>query len=102
MKLELRSITAVDVTGKRATGWHPQAHRLERAVRRILRDNVLCAISTIAAGGQAHVNTAYFAWSDALELFFLSHPDSLHCGNLRKRPTMAMAVYSTAQRWGDA
>ena len=76
------------------------AARVQRTMGRILRKNPLCAIATVAAGGQAHVNTAYFATSASLDVYFLSHPDSLHCRNLKARPTMAIAVYESGQTWG--
>lgn len=50
---------------------------------------------------RAHVNTACFCYSDDLELYFLSHSHSLHCRNLKARPTMALAVFEPAQRWGE-
>lgn len=66
---------------------------------RILRNNVLCSIATVR-GNRAHINTAYFAYSPALELYFLSAPDSVHCRNLEANPSMAMTVFSSAQTWG--
>lgn len=66
---------------------------------RILRNNVLCSIATLR-GNRAHINTAYFAYSPALELYCLSAPDSVHCRNLEVNPSMAMTVFSTAQTWG--
>lgn len=98
--MQLRSIVAVDVTGQRLDDSPPPAERLVQAARRILRAAPLCAFSTVAAGARAHVNTAYFAWSDDLEVFFLSHPESLHCRNVRQRKTMAIAVFETGQEWG--
>ncbi len=91
---------AVDVTGSRLDDRPPAAARLVAAVRRILGASPLCAISTTSRDGRAHVNTAYFAWTDDLGLTFLSHPSSLHCRNLRSRPSMAIAVFESKQQWG--
>lgn len=66
---------------------------------RILENNVLCSMATVTPEGSPHVNTAYFSYSRALELFFLSHPGSLHCRNLAGNPRMAMAVFASAQQW---
>jgi uncharacterized protein YhbP (UPF0306 family) len=66
---------------------------------RILRNNVLCSMATIAAGNRAHINTAYFCCSQELELYFLSHPDSVHCRNLAANSSMAVTVFSSAQDW---
>ena len=71
-----------------------------QSVFRILQANLLCSIATVTTTGQAHINTAYFSYSDDLELVFLSHPASLHCRNISANSSMAMAVFSSAQKWG--
>lgn len=76
--------------------------RVRRSVRRILRDSALCSMSTVAPGNRAHVNTAYFAYSPAFELCFLSNPGSLHCRNLETNPSMAIAIFRSDQVWGKA
>lgn len=73
--------------------------RIRRAVHRVLKSNRLCSISTVAPGDRAHINTAFFAFSPNLELYFLSDPESLHCRNLATNPSMAMAVFDSRQRW---
>ncbi|HEV8594074.1 MAG TPA: pyridoxamine 5'-phosphate oxidase family protein [Thermoplasmata archaeon] len=74
---------------------------VRRSVARILRENVLCSMSTLPAGPGAHINTAYFCVSPALEIFFLSDPESRHCRNLARNPSMAMAIFRSDQAWGD-
>ncbi len=74
--------------------------RLLAAAIRILDANVLCAIATMTATGGSHINTAYFCYSDDLELYFLSHPESRHGRNLSATPSAAVAVYSSTQTWG--
>ncbi len=73
--------------------------RLRRCVLRILEENVLCSIATVSSGRRAHINTAYFSYSEGLEFYFLSHPDSLHCRNMSKNSSMGMAIFSSSQRW---
>lgn len=97
----LRSIAAHDIAGEKTTPRRLTSDRLQKVMSRILKKNKLCAIATVAGDGRAHVNTAYFAYSAALELYFLSHPDSLHCRNLQKRATMAIAVFDSGQVWGE-
>lgn len=79
----------------------PSAARVERSVARVLDNTVLCAWATVTEGGHAHINTAYFAWSAALELYFLSHPRSLHCRNIVANPSMAVAVFASSQNWTE-
>jgi uncharacterized protein YhbP (UPF0306 family) len=74
--------------------------RLTDAVHRILGDTILCSMATLGPGNQVHINTAFFAWNETLELFFLSAPDAVHCRNLERVPTMALAIFDSRQRWG--
>jgi uncharacterized protein YhbP (UPF0306 family) len=76
------------------------ARRIQRSVFRVLRQNVLCSLATVTAKHRAHINTAYFCYSNELELYFLSHPSSLHCRNLAMAPSAAMAIFGGAQKWG--
>lgn len=74
--------------------------RVGGSVHRILRDNLLCSMSTVTRDSRAHINTAYFCHSEALELYFLSDPSSVHCRNLSTNSSMAMTIFSSAQQWG--
>ncbi len=76
--------------------------RVRRSALRILMENVLCSMSTVATGNRAHINTAYFCYSDDLELRFLSDPGSTHCENLAVNPSMAIAIFRSTQRWGGS
>lgn len=75
--------------------------RLAAEARSLLEASTLCAIATVTSGGQAHVNTAYFAWSDELQLVWLSEPHAKHSRNVRANGRASVAVYDSAQRWGD-
>jgi len=76
--------------------------RIHRSVFRILRDSALCSMSTVAPGNRAHINTAYFCYSPDLNFYFLSDPDSLHCKNVERNPSMAMMVMNSSQTWGGS
>jgi uncharacterized protein len=78
------------------------SERLRAIARAILESTELCAMATLADDGRPHINTAYFAFDGAgdMRLYFLSHPDSLHCRNIARRPEMAVAVFDTRQPWG--
>jgi uncharacterized protein YhbP (UPF0306 family) len=99
--IALRSIAAFDIAGHRTSPQWLTASDVWQAVSRILKKSPLCAIATVGPDDRAHINTAYFAWSAALELYFLSHPRSLHCRNLQRKPTIAIAVFESAQTWGE-
>ncbi len=56
-------------------------------------------MSTVAPGKRAHINTAYFAYSSSLELYFLSDPTSRHSKNLGRNASMAMTIFNSSQEW---
>lgn len=88
----------------RVTLRHPDypSERLYASVERILAASELCAMATVGEHGEAHVSTAFFAFSGALELCFLSDPASAHGRNVARTPQMAVAVYDSHQPWGTA
>jgi len=94
-------IEAVDVTGAALDVTGVSEERLRQSVLPVLESTLLCSMATVTPDGRAHINTAYFSYSDELELYFLSHPSSLHCRNLLSNPSMAMTVFSSMQRWTD-
>ena len=79
---------------------HPSRSRLVAMTRRLLDESRLCAISTVSPGARAHINTAYFAWSPAFEIVWLSAPEARHSRNIRANPSAAVAVYRSTQTWG--
>jgi uncharacterized protein YhbP (UPF0306 family) len=75
-------------------------HRIERAVLGLLGSSTLCAISTVSPRNTPHINTAYFAWNHEFDVVWLSDPAARHSANIRARPTTAIAVYDSHQKWG--
>lgn len=96
-----KGIQVVDVRGTGVAMKELAEERVRQSLLLILESNVLCSIGTVTPEGRPHINTAYFSYSDGLELYFLSHPDSLHCQNLRNNSSMAMTVFSSMQQWTD-
>lgn len=95
----LTKIRSCDVTGLPIVLKGLSEKRLSNGVFRVLKDNVLCSIATVTANSRAHINTAYFCYSDELEFYFLSHPGSLHCRNLATNPSVGMTIFSSSQIW---
>ena len=75
--------------------------RLDAAARQLLDASTLCAIATTASAGGAYINTAYFAWSEAFDLVWLSDPRARHSRYLAARSSAAIAVYDSMQVWGE-
>jgi len=77
------------------------AERVRRSIIRVLDETPLGAWATITIGGEAHVNTAYYSYSEDLVLYFMSHPQSLHCLNVSANSSMAVAIFASEQKWTD-
>jgi uncharacterized protein YhbP (UPF0306 family) len=76
------------------------AGRIAATARSLLEASTLGAIATVTPAGQAHLNTAYFAWSTDLQLVWLSEPRAQHSRNIRANGSASVAVYHSEQRWG--
>jgi uncharacterized protein YhbP (UPF0306 family) len=75
--------------------------RLSASVLRILASNMLCSMATRGISGSVHISTAFFGFDHDLLLYFLSHPESVHCRNLARLPQIAVAVFDSHQGWGE-
>ncbi len=73
--------------------------RLRTLAASLLDSSTLCSIATVRSGG-AYVNTAYFAWTPQFRLFWLSDPAATHSQNIRRNPSVAIAVFDSHQSWG--
>jgi uncharacterized protein YhbP (UPF0306 family) len=75
--------------------------RVRASFLRLLSENVLASFATSDGRGNAHINTAYYAWSADWSLFFYSYPESRHSRNVTRRSSMAVAIFDSHQRWGS-
>jgi uncharacterized protein YhbP (UPF0306 family) len=80
---------------------HSSEH-LQDVVKHILAASMSCAMATAGEDGAAHINAAFFAYDDDLQLFFLTHPESEHGRNILRGSTVAIAVHDDGQPWGAA
>lgn len=80
---------------------HPSRSDAELAesIVGILNANELCAVATVS-GTESYIHTAYFAYSQHLDLYFLSQPSDRHVTNILDNPTAAVAVWNPTQAWG--
>jgi uncharacterized protein YhbP (UPF0306 family) len=74
--------------------------RLLALARSLLRGSKLCAIATVNADGSAHINTAYFAYSERFGIVWCSAPQARHSRNVRERARIAIAIFDSTQTWG--
>ena len=94
-RARLANIGSCNVRGIRIVTKGLSEGQVRRSVFRILKDTVLCSMATVTGDNRAHINTAYFCYSDELELYSLSHPNSLHCRNLSTNASMACLLYTS-------
>jgi uncharacterized protein YhbP (UPF0306 family) len=94
-------VATTNAAGAPVANGAPSLKVVRASLFRILNENVLCSMATVTSDYQAYVNTAYFSYSENLELYFVSHPGSGHCRNLETNPSMAMTVFSSSQAWGS-
>lgn len=76
--------------------------QVRRSLFSILQENVLCSMATVTKQNRAHINHAYFSYSENLDFYFLSDPASLHCRNLLTNSSMAMTIFNSSQKWGGS
>lgn len=83
---------------------HPEYpdERLRQSVFRILQAVTLCSLATTGPDAVAHINAAYYCYTDGIELYFVSDPSTKHCQNIAIQPRIAVAIFDTNQPWGDA
>lgn len=62
-----------------------------------MKASKLCALSTVSAGGRAHINHMYFAWSVGYKVVWYSDRDSVHSRNLERSSTAAITIYDSHQ-----
>jgi uncharacterized protein YhbP (UPF0306 family) len=97
----LSTIRIVDAAGIPIPTSRITNKQIRGSIYQLLADNVLCSMASITPEGSAHINTAYFSYTPDLNVYFLSHPNALHCQNILINPSMAMAIFSSNQTWGS-
>jgi uncharacterized protein YhbP (UPF0306 family) len=76
--------------------------RVSRLARSLLDASTLCAIATVTPRHRAHVNTAYFAYTNDFEIVWISETSAEHSRNVRSDRTAAIAVFDSHQTWGQS
>jgi len=73
--------------------------KLNKSISGILEKSILCSIATLGKNNTSYIHTAYFAFNEKLELYFLSDPHTQHCVNIENNPSVAVAVSDSRQVW---
>jgi hypothetical protein len=72
---------------------------LNESLSGILNDAKLLSMATVTPDGVAHINNAYFAFDDALRLFIITDPESVHGRNLAANHSVAVTVFDSHQEF---
>lgn len=56
-------------------------------------------LATVDQGGAPQAAAVFYAADDALDLFFLSSPNSRHSANLTRQPRVAASIQADNQAW---
>ena len=75
-RFTLGDVVTADVTGTSLGPAGINREDVRRSILGVLEATPLCSMATVSPEGTAHITIAYFSYSDALEIFFLSHPAS--------------------------
>jgi uncharacterized protein YhbP (UPF0306 family) len=74
--------------------------RVTQSVVAILDTCDLLALSTVTPEGKPYANTAYFAYTHALDIVIYTPPSTQHARNLEADPAAAAAIYRADQPVG--
>lgn len=66
---------------------------LQQLATEILADAPTLALATVDDAGNPHAANVNFYADDALNLYWISHPDSAHSQHIAARPTIASVAY---------
>jgi len=72
---------------------------LRQFLRAFLAQHNTMTLATVDAAGAPHAAAVFFAADDALNLYFLSSPNSRHSVNLARQPLVAATIQSDNQAW---
>jgi len=69
---------------------------MQESVASILEATKLCSMAT-SNGTVPYINTAYFAYTNDLKIYFLSQPTLQHSLNLANNPAISLTVFDSSQ-----
>jgi uncharacterized protein YhbP (UPF0306 family) len=72
---------------------------LRNRIRAFLAQHNTMTLATVDGAGAPQAAALFYAADDALDLFFLSSPNSRHSRNLALRPRVAASIQADNQAW---
>ncbi len=80
---------------------HPEYsdQQLNKSIHDILENNKLISMATVDDEQKAHINTAYFAFSNNLHLYLITNPSSKHSINVKNNNSVAVTIFNSQQEF---
>lgn len=75
--------------------------KAEESIREIAEENELVALATVSQNSEAFSATAFFVYDEDFKFYILTEPDTDHCENLGKNPSISLSIYDSHQGWSD-
>lgn len=69
--------------------------KLNQSIQEILDNNKLLSMATVDNEKKSHINTAYFAFNDKLNLFLITDPATKHAKNIEHNSSVAATVFDS-------
>lgn len=73
---------------------------MRKSISEILSRNLVLSMGTVD-GEEPHINTAFYAFTDDIELFILTPPHTRHGQNLEENSSVAVDIHESDQHWTD-
>lgn len=67
-----------------------------------IHDNNYLCLSTVCSDGKPWSSPLVYDTDEEMNIYFISHTHALHSENIEKYPYVALSIYSSIQRLGNA
>lgn len=71
--------------------------QINRSLSEILETSTLFSVASIKDGKESWINTAYFAYNDQLEFYFLTPTTAQHSKNVKENGSVAVSIFDSHQ-----
>lgn len=75
-----------------------EIQRVKESIREIVSSNQLLSMATVN-NEEPHINTAFYALDDNLNLYILTPPDTIHGQNIEENSSVAVDIHDSHQEW---
>lgn len=82
---------------------HPifSAELIENSIVEILEANTLLSMATVTPDNKAWIATAYYSFTENLELFIITPKNNVHSHNIKSNNSVALSIFDSHQEGSD-